>query len=66
MYLIREGYREGGKFHTRPIANIMNWPVEKMRIVVVPVRGNKKSRFSKGAVCSFGSVGLYNTHDTKY
>jgi hypothetical protein len=29
-YLLREGYREGGKVKTRPLANISHWPIGRI------------------------------------
>ena len=35
--LLRESYREGGKVCTRTIANLTNWPPE--RIIAMDIRG---------------------------
>ncbi|WP_287649216.1 hypothetical protein [Accumulibacter sp.] len=59
--LLRESYREGGKVCTRTIANLTNWPPERIAAMERLVKGefddwsgemNDQRRDFWGAVCA--------------
>jgi hypothetical protein len=48
-YLLREGYREGGKVKSRTLANLSHWPLAKIERLRRVLRDEVLSGAARGA-----------------